>query len=73
MLFRSPPREAGGIRFGTPALTSRGMKEAEMKQVGALITRVLRAIGDEAEHAKVRAEVLALTSRFPAPGIPVRP
>ncbi|MDP2327449.1 MAG: serine hydroxymethyltransferase [Dehalococcoidia bacterium] len=68
-----PPREAGGIRFGTPALTSRGMKEAEMKQVGALITRVLRAIGDEAEHAKVRAEVLALTSRFPAPGIPVRP
>ncbi|MDO9443953.1 MAG: serine hydroxymethyltransferase, partial [Dehalococcoidia bacterium] len=68
-----PPREGGGIRFGTPALTSRGMKEAEMKQVGALITRVLRAIGDEAEHAKVRAEVLALTSRFAAPGIPVRP
>jgi len=63
-----PPREGGGIRFGTPALTSRGMREAEMQQVGEFMVRVLQKVDDAKEHEAVRQQVLELTSRFPAPG-----
>ncbi|MEX2373660.1 MAG: serine hydroxymethyltransferase [Dehalococcoidia bacterium] len=66
------PRVGGGIRFGTPALTSRGMGEAEMRQVGEFMVRVLQRIDDAAEHAAVRGQVVDLTSRFPARGVPVR-
>jgi glycine hydroxymethyltransferase len=62
-----PPRVGGGIRFGTPALTSRGMGEAEMKQVGEFMVRVLQKPEDTAGLEAIRQQVTELTSRFPAP------
>jgi glycine hydroxymethyltransferase len=63
------PGIASGIRIGTPAITTRGMKEAEMERIGALIGRILQAKGDETVAKDVAAEVLDLTRRFPVPGI----
>ncbi|HZP97628.1 MAG TPA: serine hydroxymethyltransferase [Candidatus Limnocylindria bacterium] len=63
------PGIASGIRVGTPAVTTRGMREAEMERLGALIARALRAIGDETVAKDVASEVLDLTRRFPVPGI----
>jgi glycine hydroxymethyltransferase len=65
------PFDPSGLRLGTPALTSRGMKEAEMRQVAAWIDQVIQNPGDEAHLARIRAEVRELCQRFPAPGIPV--
>jgi glycine hydroxymethyltransferase len=63
------PGTASGIRIGTPAVTTRGMKEAEMERIGALIGRILQAKGDETVAKDVGAEVLDLTRRYPVPGI----
>jgi len=60
-----PPLTAGGIRIGTPAMTTRGMGVAEMKTIGALIVRVLDAPEDESVRAAVRGDVATLTARFP--------
>jgi glycine hydroxymethyltransferase len=54
-----------GIRIGTPAVTTRGMKEAEMRQIADLIARTLVAMTDEANLEKVRKEVETLTKKFP--------
>jgi glycine hydroxymethyltransferase len=62
------PFDPSGIRLGTPAITSRGMGETEMKQIAAWIDRVVGKPDDETA-AKVFAEVLEVTRRFPAPGI----
>jgi len=59
------PMVASGIRVGTPALTTRGMKEAEMTQVGALIARALSAVDDESALADVRRDVTKMCDRFP--------
>jgi glycine hydroxymethyltransferase len=59
-----PPYITSGLRIGTPATTTQGMKETEMAVVGSLIHRVLVGRGDEAELAAVREEVLDLCSRF---------
>jgi glycine hydroxymethyltransferase len=67
------PAVASGIRVGTPAVTTRGMKEVEMQRVGALIARALRASKDEAALKDIASEVLELTSRFPVPGITREP
>ncbi|MCH8226584.1 MAG: serine hydroxymethyltransferase [Chloroflexi bacterium] len=64
-----PPRVTSGLRLGTPAITSRGMAESEVKQVSAMLTRVLADVEDKETHAKVAAEVKELTSRFAVPGI----
>jgi glycine hydroxymethyltransferase len=60
-----PPSVCSGLRLGTPALTTRGMREAEMEQVGSLITRTLRSKGEEKEIVRLRSEVQELSRRFP--------
>jgi glycine hydroxymethyltransferase len=59
------PMVTSGIRVGTPAITTRGMKEPEMAEIAALIDRVLRSAASSAVEAAVRQEVQALTNRFP--------
>lgn len=59
------PLITSGIRLGTPALTTRGMREPEMAEVASLISRVIDAPDDEAVLAAVKADVVALTDRFP--------
>ena len=64
-----PPRVTSGLRLGTPAITSRGMAEAEVKQVAAMLIKVLSDVEDKEAHAKVSAQVKELTARFAVPGI----
>ncbi|MEI6309144.1 MAG: serine hydroxymethyltransferase [bacterium] len=59
------PFIASGLRLGTPALTSRGMREEEMKQVGRLIARTIEGRNDPVVLESVRAEIATLTNRFP--------
>jgi glycine hydroxymethyltransferase len=61
----NPPMVASGIRVGTPAVTTRGMREAEMEIVGDLITRALKTPDDDRALAMVRAEVETLCRKFP--------
>jgi len=60
-----PPMITSGIRLGTPALTTRGLKEAEMKTIAGLISRVLNNVDDEKVIEEVRGSVRELTSQFP--------
>jgi glycine hydroxymethyltransferase len=60
-----PPSQAGGIRLGTPCVTTRGMKEAEMEQIADFIDTVLTCGKDETVLRQVQAEVRALCGRFP--------
>ena len=62
------PLDPSGVRFGTPALTTRGMGEAEMKQVGRWITDVLDRPTDDDLLARVRGSVRELCEQFPVPG-----
>jgi glycine hydroxymethyltransferase len=57
-----------GIRLGSPAVTTRGFTEAEMREVGLLIAEVLGDIAGEETIARVRKKVEALTARFPLYG-----
>ena len=59
------PMVTSGIRIGTPAVTTRGMREPEMAHIAALIDRVLDGRGSSAVEAAVRGEVQELTGRFP--------
>jgi glycine hydroxymethyltransferase len=59
------PMVASGIRVGTPALTTRGMKEKEMEAIGRLMARALRSVDNEAELAGVKREVGRICERFP--------
>jgi glycine hydroxymethyltransferase len=61
----NPPLKPSGIRIGTPALTTRGMKENEMRQVGQWISEVLRHQADSGVLSKVRHQVLGLAEAFP--------
>ena len=61
----NPPFNPSGIRLGSPAVTTRGFKKAEMREVGALIAEVLNNITSEDTLAAVRRKVEGLTVRFP--------
>ena len=60
-----PPMKAGGIRVGTPAVTTRGMREQEMEKIAGWIADVLTHLGDSATEQRVRGEVATLAARFP--------
>ena len=59
------PMVTSGIRIGTPAVTTRGMRESEMRQIAELVDRVLSSVGSSAVETAVRNEVQELTARFP--------
>jgi glycine hydroxymethyltransferase len=61
----NPPLKPSGIRIGTPALTTRGMKQDEMKQIAAWIVEALDKRNDEAALDKIRNEVAELANQFP--------
>lgn len=59
------PFVTSGIRVGTPALTTRGMKENEMRRIGELMVQTLEKVGDDSLHAKTRKKVRELCDQFP--------
>jgi glycine hydroxymethyltransferase len=61
----NPPMVASGIRIGTPAVTTRGMREAEMNVIAGLIARALRTPEDDGALGMIRAEVETLCRKFP--------
>jgi glycine hydroxymethyltransferase len=61
----NPPLKPSGIRIGTPALTTRGMKEGEMRQIGRWISEVLHNRTDAGLVGRVRRQVLDLAEAFP--------
>jgi len=64
------PMDPSGIRLGTPALTTRGMKEAQMEQIGAWIDEAIMNAKDDVVLASIRKRVSELTSHFPLyPGL----
>lgn len=64
-----PPLKPSGIRLGTPALTTRGMQEPEMKQVAAWMVEALRSPSDERKLHGIHEQVRELCRRFPVPGL----
>lgn len=63
-----PPFSPSGIRLGTPALTTRGLKEAEMDQVAEWIDRSVVSAGDDVKLSTIHDEILEFTKAFPLPG-----
>ncbi|MBP9770938.1 serine hydroxymethyltransferase [Candidatus Gracilibacteria bacterium] len=63
------PMDPSGIRLGTPAVTTRGMKEPEMEMIADWLDRVISNIEDTALHAKIKEEVKTMCLKFPVPGI----
>jgi glycine hydroxymethyltransferase len=62
-----PPKVTSGIRLGTPALTTRGLKENDMETVAAFLDRAIHAKDDAAELAKIRQQVADFAAKFPMP------
>jgi glycine hydroxymethyltransferase len=62
---KQKPMTTSGIRIGTPAVTTRGMKQNEMRSIARLIDRVLNHMDDEMTLVAVRNEVMELASQFP--------
>ncbi|MBC8162807.1 MAG: serine hydroxymethyltransferase [Roseiflexaceae bacterium] len=64
-----PPMKTSGLRIGTPAVTTRGMREAEMVRIGDWIADVLNDITDTERQVRIAAEVREMTEAFPVPGM----
>jgi glycine hydroxymethyltransferase len=60
-----PPMKAGGIRVGTPAVTTRGMREPEMDRIAGWIAELLTNLGDAPTEQRIRGEVAELSAKFP--------
>ena len=65
----APPRITGGIRLGTPAVTTRGFGTEEMKKIATLVIEIINHIDDVAIQKKATKEVAEMCARFPVPGI----
>jgi glycine hydroxymethyltransferase len=65
---QNPPMKPSGIRIGTPALTTRGMKEAEMKLIAKWINEALQNRENAVKLAQIRGEVGELAEKFPLYG-----
>lgn len=65
----NPPLKPSGVRLGTPAATTRGMKEEEMKMIGEWIVKTLKNSTDEAMLDQIHSEVITMCKKFPVPGI----
>ncbi|MDD5623952.1 MAG: serine hydroxymethyltransferase, partial [Candidatus Peribacteraceae bacterium] len=65
----NPPMNPSGVRIGTPSVTSRGMEEPEMKQIGDWMNEVISHANDEAVLSRIAGEVRELCQGFPCPGI----
>ncbi len=64
------PFSPSGLRLGTPAVTSRGMRESEMKQIGKWMDEAIAHAGDDAVLARIAGEVAEMCRKFPAPALP---
>jgi glycine hydroxymethyltransferase len=64
----NPPMKPSGIRVGTPALTTRGMKEPEMRVIAGWIAQALEHRADAAKLRQVRGQVLEMAEKFPLYG-----
>ena len=67
-MFSMKPMDPSGVRIGTPALTTRGMKTDEMKTIGGWILEALKAPEDATIHGRIRSEVAKMCEQFPVPG-----
>lgn len=65
----NPPRIAGGIRLGTPAVTTRGFGTKEIKQIASLIVKIITNIGNSAVQNQVKQEVAGICRRFAIPAV----
>ena len=65
-----PPNTASGIRLGTPATTSRGFGEDEMRMIGRIIIEAIRSRDDDGVQRRLAGEVAEIVARFPVPGLP---
>jgi len=65
------PFSPSGLRIGTPSVTTRGMKEAEMRQIGRWMDEVIASVNDEAALDRIAAEVRDFCRQYPAPGMSV--
>ncbi|MEP7378220.1 MAG: serine hydroxymethyltransferase [Chloroflexota bacterium] len=67
---KNPPNIASGVRVGTPATTTRGFGEDEMREIGELIVRAIEGRDDDSAKTEIRARVHDMCARFPVPGLP---
>ena len=66
---KKPPREASGMRLGTPSITSREMKEKDCEIIGKFILEVLKNPQNEQTISNIKNQIIEFTNSFPVPGI----